>query len=248
MAETQHIEFKSIRKIRRKHPEWSDLAAECVGFANTQGGTLIIGVEDGNDEPPDDQRISDDELNTTIRRLKGNTENVGFGECKIITTETGGQCLSLRILLSRNIIATTTSGRVYLRLQEECRPMSGHDFALLAEVKTAFQWELASVGQFTLSEIDSEKAKSFLSDIQSPQNPNVSDFIKEKSGVEIYRHFQFLDGDHLTNLGVLWLGTPAMRAKLQYPLTAQHSISSMTRWRTRSGRNPGTPTISTLRN
>jgi ATP-dependent DNA helicase RecG len=53
----------------------------------------------------------------------------------------------------------------------------------------------------------------------------VSDFIKEKGDVEILEFYQLVD-EHglLTNLGVLWLGTPAQRARLSYPVTVQYIV------------------------
>ena len=44
--ESQNIEYKSIQKIRTGDKGFKDLAAECVAFANAQGGVMVIGIED----------------------------------------------------------------------------------------------------------------------------------------------------------------------------------------------------------
>ncbi|MGM0649325.1 MAG: ATP-binding protein, partial [Bacteroidota bacterium] len=53
----------------------------------------------------------------------------------------------------------------------------------------------------------------------------VSDFIKEKEDTEILEYYQLLNDDgNLSNLGILWLGKPAQRARLNYPLTVQYIV------------------------
>ncbi len=224
MSESQSIEYKSIKKIRDKHADWSGLAAECVGFANAQGGTLLIGVENATAKPVAGQRIPSEEFHYTIKKLKGNTENVSFGSSAIEEDKNGGQYIRILILPTKGAVATTSSGRVYLRVDEECLPIGGNDLSTLAAEKNDFQWELSVHKDYTFSDIDPEQSKLFLGDIRSGSNTNVSRFIKEKSDEEIFAHYHFVDEKHLTNLGVLWLGTPSMRAKLSYPLTAQYLV------------------------
>lgn len=224
MSESQTVEYKSIRKVRTKHPDWSGLAKECVGFANAQGGYLYIGVEDNTCQTPEDQAVTTGELSDVIRRINGNTENVTFGSTTIEDSPNGGQYMSIQVLPSKNVLAATTQGKTYLRVSEESLPISGQDLTTLAAEKSDFQWELECSGLASLNEADPEKIKSFLQDIRSPQNQNVSSFVKEKSEEELLRHFHFMDGEALTNLGVLWIGTSSMRAKLRYPATAQYLV------------------------
>jgi ATP-dependent DNA helicase RecG len=46
-GEGQHLDRKSLRIVRGKTANFSELAQECVGFANGSGGRLLIGIEDG---------------------------------------------------------------------------------------------------------------------------------------------------------------------------------------------------------
>ncbi len=45
-SENAQVEYKSLRKAHGPRADLDDLAATCVCFANAQGGTLIIGIED----------------------------------------------------------------------------------------------------------------------------------------------------------------------------------------------------------
>ena len=36
-------EFKSLRLLTRDKPDWAELARDCVGFANAQGGGMLVG-------------------------------------------------------------------------------------------------------------------------------------------------------------------------------------------------------------
>ncbi len=55
--EGQLLDQKSLRIITGKTADWDELAKDCVAFANATGGHFLLGIEDGQDEPPPEQRI-----------------------------------------------------------------------------------------------------------------------------------------------------------------------------------------------
>jgi ATP-dependent DNA helicase RecG len=59
-TEGQTLDQKSLRYALGKHEDADGLACDCVGFANAAGGTILLGIEDGQDEPPAGQRVADD--------------------------------------------------------------------------------------------------------------------------------------------------------------------------------------------
>jgi predicted HTH transcriptional regulator len=65
--EGQLLDKKSLRAVWGKTANWSELAKDCIAFSNALGGTLLIGIEDGQANPPADQTIPPD-LSDTIRR------------------------------------------------------------------------------------------------------------------------------------------------------------------------------------
>ena len=66
--ENQVREYKSLQIITGGR--FKELAEECVGFANAQGGVIVVGVEDKTKEPPNNQRIEQKILNNTLERLR----------------------------------------------------------------------------------------------------------------------------------------------------------------------------------
>jgi ATP-dependent DNA helicase RecG len=59
-SEGLELDRKSIRYVLDKHQDAGHLAADCVGFANAVGGTILMGIEDDQTEPPPTQRVPDD--------------------------------------------------------------------------------------------------------------------------------------------------------------------------------------------
>lgn len=77
--------------------------------------------------------------------------------------------------------------------------------------------------KLTLAQVDQQNIDNFIKDIK--KSDKVSIFIKNQEVEEILESYQMVSPDGLvTNLGVLWLGTPAQRARLSYPLTIQYIV------------------------
>jgi ATP-dependent DNA helicase RecG len=112
---------------------------------------------------------------------------------------------------------------VLIRISDNCYTVRSEELTDLAAEKNAFQWELVVAQKITLSRADPEQTIFFLSNIKKSEK--VSDFIRQKSDTEILEFYQLLSPEgFLTNLGVLWLGTPAQRARLSYPITFQYLV------------------------
>ncbi len=222
-AEDQNRDYKSLRKAVGRQADLKSLAETCVAFANAQGGELIIGIEDKQSEPPLNQKISIEEMNEVVKKLRGLTDGVGLVNPEIVTHSNGGEYFVIRVMASTRTIATTTSGRVFIRISDNCFPVGSDELTNLASEKSAFQWEIIVAQKITLDQVDQDKVKDFIADIR--QSDKVSDFIKNKESSEILGFYQMLNPEgFLTNLGVLWLGTPAQRARLSYPITVQYIV------------------------
>jgi ATP-dependent DNA helicase RecG len=223
MVEDKNRDYKSVRKVFGKQADLKSLSETCVCFANAQGGEIIIGIEDKESNPPPKQKIDVLAVNTVIKRLRDLTDGVGIVNQDIIEHYNGGEYFSLRILPSTRTIATTSTGKVFIRVSDNCFPVSSDELTNLASEKTAFQWEIIVVQKIKLEQADAKNINSFLSDIQNSEK--VSDFIKTKENFEILEFYQLVSPEgFLTNMGVLWLGTPAQRARLSYPLTIQYIV------------------------
>jgi ATP-dependent DNA helicase RecG len=223
MIEDKNKDYKSLRKVVGKTADLKKLAETCVCFANAQGGEIIIGIEDKDSEPPANQKVRQEDLNKVVSALRSLTDGVGIVNPEIIIHENGAEYFVLNIMPSTRTIATTSSGKVFVRISDNCFPIGNEELTDLAAEKTAFHWEIIAPQKIAVTNSDQSKINNLLNDMRN--SDKVSDFIKEKGDVEILEFYQLVD-EHglLTNLGVLWLGTPAQRARLSYPVTVQYIV------------------------
>ncbi|MEE3448564.1 MAG: RNA-binding domain-containing protein, partial [Bacteroidales bacterium] len=57
MEESTTYDKKSLKTVQGRTADFTELAKDCVAFANAKGGSLHIGIEDDNDFPPENQKI-----------------------------------------------------------------------------------------------------------------------------------------------------------------------------------------------
>lgn len=68
MKENQYIDKKRLDTVVGKTADWKELAKDCVCFANSRGGIILIGIADEEILPPATQKID-----------KGAMEKMGQG-------------------------------------------------------------------------------------------------------------------------------------------------------------------------
>jgi ATP-dependent DNA helicase RecG len=221
--EDSTTEFKSLRQVIGAKSDVPNLSETCVCLANAQGGQIIVGVEDNQSAPPPNQKINIEDINKVISRLRGLTDGVGIANPEKHIHDNGGEYFSFRILPSSRIIATTSTGKVLIRISDNCYPVKSEELTDLAAEKNAFQWELVIAQKIVLEQADTAQIEYFIKNIR--KSSKVSDFVKDKTDYEIFEHYQFVGPTgFLTNLGILWLGKPAQRARLSYPITFQYIV------------------------
>ena len=218
MKENSHLDKKSLALITGKAANWKELAKDCVCFANGMGGKIIIGIEDDADLPIENQKVTNQHLDGILKRIPALTLNVGVIPKKQIA-ENGGEYIELTVLRSVQSIASTTDGRYYMRVSDECKPVLPDELARLAAEKNTFIWEEKVVKKIPISNCDKKKLKQFIQDIKHSER--VSNFVKDMSEEEIVEHYFLTDKGFLTNLGVLWIGKRKDRATLYYAPAVQ---------------------------
>lgn len=219
--ENQKIDYKSIRKIRTGDKGFKELAISCVAFANAQGGLLYIGIEDKSLIPLEGQTIDEKEVNETVSRLHSLCFNVSLSSSGLIKHENGGEYFQIMVAPSIKSIATTSDGKIYLRVADKCEPVRNEDLQRLSIEKGAYQWELLAT-RVTLADIPVENVKKFANDIR--ESDRVKDHVKQMSDLEIMEHYNLIDGEIVTNLGVLWLGNAKQRSRISFPITVQYIV------------------------
>lgn len=218
MKENSILDNKSLSVIEGKSANWKELAKDCVCFANSYGGKINVGIEDGEEQPKANQKINPKLIEDIQKRISSLTINVGIAP-KIIRSENGGEYIELSVLRNNQSIASTTDGKYYMRVSDDCKPVLPDDIQRLFSEKNAFVWEDKTVKKIPLSECDLTKLDQFLKDIRSSER--VSQFIKEMDNQEIVDHYFLTNNGILTNLGILWIGKRKDRAVIHYPPAVQ---------------------------
>jgi ATP-dependent DNA helicase RecG len=73
--EDYSFEKKSLKLIKDK-ADLRKLAKTCVCLANAKGGIIVIGIEDGDDQPPVNQKIDDGLISKIRKRINDQTIKV----------------------------------------------------------------------------------------------------------------------------------------------------------------------------
>ena len=221
MNENQTIEYKSIRKIRTGDNGFRDLSVTCVALANAQGGTIFVGYEDKTKEPLQNQHVNIKEINDTLSRLRGLCFNVGISASEIKSHPNGGEYFELYIAPSLKSIATTSDAKIYMRIGDKCEPVRNEEIQRLSIEKGAYQWEVLPTTVY-YKDIPQNNIKKFVQDIR--ESDRVKAHVKQMTDEEIIEHYNLIDGERTTNLGVLWLGTASQRSRISYPITVQYIV------------------------
>lgn len=219
MEENKNIDKKSLKFLKGKNTDWDELAKDCVSFANAQGGFIYIGIEDAATLPPEKQKIADRNQPDIIQKnIAQRTINASVA-VTIETAENKAEFLKVQIFRNAQTIASTTDGKYYVRVHDECKPIPPDEMARLAADKNAFVWEEQITKKVPASQYDESKRINFLREVRNSQR--VSSFIKEMSDDEILDFYFIQKNGYLTNLGILWIGKRNDRASLLYPPAIQ---------------------------
>lgn len=220
-SERQLIEYKSLQKIRTGDKGFKDLSVTCVALANAQGGRIYIGYDDKKKKPAPEQKIETSEINDSVTKLRSLCFNVALSSSEILIDETGSQYFIITVYPSIKTIATTSDGKIYIRIADKCEPVRSEDIQRLSEEKGSYQWEIVKT-KYNIFDIPADNIIKFANAIR--QSDRVKDHVKQMDDIEIAEHYFLLDNRCLTHLGILWLGDYNLRRRLVYPITVQYIV------------------------
>lgn len=210
MSEGQFFDRKSLRVVTGRTADFAALAQDCVCFANGAGGQIALGIEDEATDPPAGQRLDADLLGKIRQRVGELTVNVQVVP-EIQQGTNGGEFILLTIPRSLGV-ASTSDGRYFLRVGDDCQPIVGDDVLRLANERPATPWELMMTAGVRRQAADEAKVADLTSRLRA--SDRVASSVKEKTDHELLDHHALADGERLTNLGILLIGRPADRARL----------------------------------
>jgi ATP-dependent DNA helicase RecG len=209
-GESDHVDKKSLRVVQGKTADLEALARDCVCFANGSGGLLLLGIEDDRDHPPADQRVDPALLPHLRKRVTELSVNVQVIP-ELRTAPNGGEYIALTVPRAAGV-ASTSDGRYFLRVGDTCRPIVGDDVLRLANERPSTPWETMTSLRVPRAAADPAKLEAFVARLRA--SDRVKGSVKKKGAGELLAHYGLTDGETLTNLGMLLLGTGADRAKL----------------------------------
>lgn len=209
-AEGEELDRKSLRIVTGNTADFNELAKDCVCFANGRGGQLLIGIEDDATGPPSAQCVQIDLLGQIRKRIAQLTVNVTVVP-ELRTHPNGGEYIALSIPRSSGV-ASTSDGRFYLRIGDSCIPVVGDDVLRLANDRTVISWESMTSLRLPTNNADDSTRLRWIRAIR--QSDRVKDSVKEKTDTELLMHYELSEGENLTNLGILLIGTKRQRSTL----------------------------------
>lgn len=209
-AEGHHLDRKSLRKVTGPTADFSELAQDCVCFANGAGGQILIGIEDAEIHPPVSQRIDAGLLDRIRKRIGELTVNVRVLP-ELRQDEGGGEFIVLTVPRSVGV-ASTSDGRYFLRVADTCQPIVGDDVLRLASERPATPWEGMTSLRIPPSRLEPWRLARWTAALRD--SDRVKGSVKEKSDDELLEHYGLASGGALTNLGILLLGTASDRSQL----------------------------------
>lgn len=208
--EDEKLDRKSLRLVQDAQASFHELAKDCVCFANGAGGTLIIGVEDDATEPAADQRVDLALLEKIKKRIGELTVNVSVAAERHVHAN-GGEYIRLNIRRASSV-ASTSDGRFYLRIADECHPLVGDDVMRLSEERPGTSWEAMTSLKVEVADLPVENKQKLCSRLR--QSDRLKASVKEKSDPELLDHYALCIDKVVTNLGILLLGSQKQRRML----------------------------------
>lgn len=208
--ESHLLDRKSLRKVVGQTANFSELAQDCVCFANGAGGTLLIGIEDDDDAPPATQRVDPTLVDRIRKRVAELTVNVQVLP-EMRRHDNGGDYIVLTVPRSVGV-ASTSDGRFFLRVGDGCQPVVGDDVLRLANERPSTPWESMTSLGVPVQNVDADKIARWANAIG--ESDRVKPSVREKSESELLEHYGLSTGGLLTNLGVLLVGSTSDRMKL----------------------------------
>lgn len=148
MKEDQHTEFK--RNWR------DDFLKELAAFANSQGGTLYIGVDDdGTIAGVKDAKSLLQDLPNKIKN------NLGFLADVDLQTEDGKEYIAISVKPQEEAISH--NGKYYVRSGSTVQELRGQELASFLFSRMKIQWDSLPHPRATINDLDPKKIRAFVS-------------------------------------------------------------------------------------
>lgn len=206
-GETKYVEFKSWIKVNKKEL-MNILTNEAVGFANADGGIILVGVEDDGEITGcmdyDEQNIIESIYDRTIPKLFTDIDVSKIDDKDII---------KITVQKSQEIIATS-KGVVYKRLGKNTKPLYPAEYSSNAVSGFKGDYSAKILEPATKEDIDFTEVERLKLKIQSRDKDST---LFQSDNITFLKDLRLIDvkGDEikLTVAGLLFVGTKEAIAK-----------------------------------
>ena len=190
-GESETVEFKA---------QWTDAVLEtAAAFANTRGGTLLVGVDDNGQVVGLD--VTEAKLRTYSNQL---ADSLRIQPSLQVWDVSGRPVLAVEVASSRTPVSYR--GRFYKRIGNTTREIAPEALGQLFIEKWDVTWDSVQ-SDFSLDEIDPETVRRF-SRLARPRLPQVSE---DEPAESVLRKLNLLVDDKLTSGAVLLFGKAPQR-------------------------------------
>ncbi len=165
-------------------PDVTAIAETLVAFANTEGGTIVFGLQENGETAP--KSIDSKTLEKALKDADANCNPpVVVGNWEESETEMG-TLYTLRIPRSIELHALI-DGRVLIRSGVKNRPLGGQEILKLASAKSTGDFESEVVPGATIDDFSNKMIVEYLSKraerTKRPYNGKIADLLKEIGAV-----------------------------------------------------------------
>ena len=190
MKEDQHTEFKRL---------WKDeFFRELSAFANSQGGTLYIGVED------DGTIVGVKDAKSMLQDMPNKIKNnLGFLADVNLQIEDGKEYIAIKVQPQDESISY--DGKYYVRSGSTVQELRGQELASFLMQKAKLHWDSLPRPEAKLSDLDDEAWDYFIT--TALENKRLNKSAKSESQETILRKLNLMtDKGELTNAALMLFG------------------------------------------
>jgi ATP-dependent DNA helicase RecG len=191
-GEDLHTEFKE------RITDNEDLAKSIVGFANTDGGQIILGVSDDGDI------IGVENVDETIRRI----DDVAYNRCEppisvIIETviDNDKTVIIINVPKGDQRPYRTSSGNYYIRSANRFRLASREELLRLFQATESIYYDETTIYKATLKDLDNDAFRLFMKEYMNIE-------VSEEMLINYMKNLKILSKDEKPTLaGILFFGS-----------------------------------------
>lgn len=154
-GENQHVEFKSNFNV--------DVLESLVAFANTEGGTVYIGISDKGKITG--VNLNDESIQHWVNEIKSKTEPALLADANLIEIE--GKKIVLFSVKEYPIKPISLQGRYYKRIRNSNHLLSTVEIANMSLSSLQLSWDSYLAYGKTLDDLDIETINKFIEKVNS---------------------------------------------------------------------------------